>query len=231
MWPLSEGDIATVPPEYLPTMDELQNMQYPWEIWKHILEKMERALQEQVISDDVKIDDPEKVYIEGPVWIGRGVRIMPFAEIKGPAYIGEGALIGDQSIVRGSVIGAKTIVGERTSIIRSVIGDGCRFHLNYIGDSILGSRVNMGGGTKTGNVRVDDKHIIFHTQDKGRLETEIPTFGAVIGSDTRFAANGFTMPGLLVGKNCHISTGAIIIRNLPDNSQVQLVQDNRISQR
>lgn len=231
MWPIKASDMASIGSEFLPTEDEMQAIKYPWELWRYILKKMADRVNESVISDDLRIVAPDKLYTEGPIWVGRGVTIMPFAEIKGPAYIGDRSFIGDKAMIRGSYIGPNTVVGEETTIVRSVVGEGCQLHLNYIGDSLLAARVNMGGGTRTANVRIDDKPITFHMPGGSRIETDLPKFGAVIGSGTRIAAHCLTMPGLFVGSNCLILSGCILDRNLPDNTKVRVKQEHVLEPR
>jgi bifunctional UDP-N-acetylglucosamine pyrophosphorylase/glucosamine-1-phosphate N-acetyltransferase len=41
-------------------------------------------------------------------------------------------------------------------------------HLNYVGDSILGERCNLGAGTKVANLRLDKKNIPVNGVDTGR---------------------------------------------------------------
>lgn len=230
MWPLDESILESIDPELLPTREALKNIQYPWEFWKMMTEVMTARINETRTAESVKIDSPSTTVIEGPVWIGQNVRIMPHATVKGPVYIGANSIIGDAGIVRGSYIGPETVVGERTSVVRSIVGRGCNFHWDYVGDSLLGANVNFGGFVYTANVRVDNKSIIFHPSGN-RVETDYPSFGAVIGAGTRLGGNSGTMPGVLVGKDCLIYGNVSISRNVPDRSQVQIEQHQIITPR
>ena len=63
----------------------------------------------------VTIVDPESVYIEEDVVIGNDTEIWPGAELKGRTIIGNGCVIGRDTIIEDSTI------GDRTDILKSVI--------------------------------------------------------------------------------------------------------------
>jgi bifunctional N-acetylglucosamine-1-phosphate-uridyltransferase/glucosamine-1-phosphate-acetyltransferase GlmU-like protein len=61
-------------------------------------------------------------------------------------------------------------------------------HFNYVGDSILGSRVNLGAGAKLANTRFDKKEIFG-----------MPHCGAMLGDDVQIGCNAVVDPGVVVG--------------------------------
>lgn len=72
----------------------------------------------------------------------KGVKIGPFAHIRGGAVIHEGAR-----------------VGNFTEIKKSRVGSGAKVaHLSYIGDAIVGKEVNIGAGVITCNYDGRKKH-------------------------------------------------------------------------
>lgn len=70
--------------------------------------------------------------------------------------------------MRGNtVIGEKCHIGNAVEIKNSSIGDATNVaHLSYIGDSILGNHINIGGGMITANLRHDKGNIKVMVKDK-----------------------------------------------------------------
>ncbi|MFC1866165.1 sugar phosphate nucleotidyltransferase, partial [Chloroflexota bacterium] len=140
----------------LPLPGAWNAIKYPW----HIQEVVKRFFTqfETYISPTAKISDRAK--IEGKVIIANRVVIMENAVVRGPVFIGPGTIIGTNSLVRdNSHIGANCNIGFSTEIKGSYIGDNNYFHMNYIGDSIIGDNCNFGAGTKTANYRFDEGNV------------------------------------------------------------------------
>ena len=154
--------------------------------------------------------------IHGDTRIGRGVTVGPNAVLT-DATIGDRCTIG-ASVVEGAVVEEESQVGpfchirpgshlERNVHLGSHVetkssrlGSGTRVgHFSYIGDAILGPRVNIGAGTITCNYDGALKH-----------PTEIGE-GALIGSDTLLVAP------VKVGARAITGAGAVITRDVsPD---------------
>ena len=113
---------------------------------------------------------------EGDVRIGNDVHIEPNCIIK-DSCVGDGVCIKANSIIEdseistnaivgpfarlrpGSKIMAEAKVGNFVEIKNSQIGLSSKVnHLAYVGDSLLGSEVNIGAGTITCNYDGADKH-------------------------------------------------------------------------
>ena len=76
-------------------------------------------------------------------------------------------------------------------------------HFNYVGDSILGSNVNLGAGVKLSNLRNDGKHIGIWLDDV-RRETGLRKFGAALGDGVQLGCNAVTNPGTVLGQSCMV---------------------------
>ncbi|MCP4422110.1 MAG: glucose-1-phosphate thymidylyltransferase, partial [Chloroflexi bacterium] len=80
-------------------------------------------------------------------------------------------------------------------------------HFNYVGDSILGHRVNLGAGTKLSNLGmmsakdgVTGKRPFIHlTIDSQTYDTGLAKMGAILGDDAQTGCNAVLNPGVLVG--------------------------------
>lgn len=93
------------------------------------------------------LDRPETIVI------GEGTVIEPGAYLAGPAIIGRDCVIRHGAYVRGQVIaGDRVVIGHASEVKHSILLDEASApHFAYVGDSILGRRVNLGAGTRLSN--------------------------------------------------------------------------------
>src|SRR5207302_10428852 len=80
-----------------------------------------------------------------------GVRIMPGAHVVGPCYIGPGSLVGNESLVRGSMVGENTEIGYGCELARSWVGSNVHLHHAYLGDSVVDDYAGLAFGTLPAN--------------------------------------------------------------------------------
>lgn len=178
------------------------------------------------LGQDIDVDI--NVIFEGVNRIGSNVRIGPNCLIKNAtiasdveihansvienAAIGCGSRIGPFARLRPETELADNVhIGNFVEIKKSTVAAGSKInHLSYIGDSEVGSKVNIGAGTITCNYDGVNK---FKT---------IIEDGAFIGSDTQLVAP------VTVGKNSTIGAGSTITRNTPDN-QLTLSRTKQLS--
>ncbi|MDO5151472.1 MAG: acyltransferase [Oscillospiraceae bacterium] len=53
----------------------------------------------------------------------------------------------------------------------------------------------------------------------GKIDSNVGKFGKIkIGSNTHIGWNAIIMPGVTIGKNCIIGCGAVVTKDIPDNS-------------
>ena len=180
---------------------------------------LQEKLRKAAMENGVTLTDPETVWFSadtligqdvtvGPnVWFGPGViveknvEIRSFCHIEG-AKIEEGAIIGPFARLRpGSQIGKSAHIGNFVEIKEAVLEDKVKVnHLSYIGDSFVGSGVNIGAGTITCNYDGFSKY-----------KTEIGE-GAFIGSNTSLVAP------IKIGKGAITGAGSTLSQNIPENS-------------
>lgn len=130
--------------------------------------------------------------------IGAGTRIEPFSHLDG-AQIGAQCRIGPYARIRpGTRLAAEVHVGNFVEIKASEIGDGSKAnHLSYVGDSTVGSRVNIGAGTITCNYDGANKH-------RTVIEDDVH-----IGSDVQLVAP------VRVARGTTIGAGTTVWKNTP----------------
>jgi bifunctional UDP-N-acetylglucosamine pyrophosphorylase/glucosamine-1-phosphate N-acetyltransferase len=137
-------------------------------------------IKNSIIGDDVEI--LANCVIENAV-IGQGSRIGPYARLRPETVLAEHVHIGNFVEIKKSSVAAFSKIN----------------HLSYIGDTTVGSRVNIGAGTITCN---------YDGVNKFRTVIED---GAFIGSNTQLVAP------VTVGKNATIGAGSTITKDSPEN--------------
>lgn len=152
----------------------------------------------------ISCDIPKGAFLVNPekIAIGSGTIIEPGAYIKGPCIIGENCVVRHGAYIRGDLIaGNQCVIGHDTEVKMSIFLNGAQAaHFAYVGDSILGNRVNLGAGTKCANLRFDHGNIEI-TVNKERFKTGLRKLGAIFGDDSQTGCNAVTNPGTLFGKN------------------------------
>lgn len=152
-------------------------IRYPWDLLR-ANEQFVGALTDTRIEGDVH---PSAI-VEGVIQVAHGARILPGVYIEGNVVIGAHCKVGPNCYIRGNTsIGEGCHVGQAVEIKNSVLLDKTSVgHLSYIGDSILGSKVNFGAGTIVSNLRHDGKN--HHSMVEGVLvDTGRRKFGAIVG--------------------------------------------------
>jgi bifunctional UDP-N-acetylglucosamine pyrophosphorylase/glucosamine-1-phosphate N-acetyltransferase len=178
------------------------------------------------LGQDIEVD--VNVIFEGLVKIGNNVKIGANNRIK-DTVIGDNVQILDNCVIEASAIGADSRIGPFARIRpdcvlaahvhignfvelkKSQVSEGSKInHLSYIGDTTVGSKVNIGAGTITCNYDGANKY-----------QTNIED-GAFIGSNTQLVAP------VTVGKNATIGAGATITKDCPEN-QLTLSRVKQVS--
>lgn len=165
----------------------------------------------KLMEDGVTIVDPDTTYISCDTEIGADTIVYPCTYIEGKNKIGRDCKIGPFARLRGDVeIGDSVKIGNFVEVKKSVIKSNTNVsHLSYIGDSELGSGVNIGAGTITAN---------YDPISKVKSRTVLED-GANTGSNTVLVApvtlkeNAMTAAGSVVSKN--IEKDALAITRAP----------------
>ena len=152
----------------------------------------------------------------GPITVAESARIRSGVYIEGPAFIDEECDIGPNCFIRsGTSLGKKVRVGNACEIKNSVIMDGTHVgHLSYVGDSIFGEHCNLGAGTVTANLRLDDGLIKMMVKDQ-LVNTGRRKLGAVLGDNVKTGIKSLFMPGVKVGANTWVGANLMVERDLP----------------
>jgi NDP-sugar pyrophosphorylase family protein len=157
---------------------------------------------------------------EGPVIVEQNARIEPGSHLIGPCYVGPNAEIRHTAYVRQfSWICANAVVGHASETKHSVLLPGAKApHFNYVGDSMLGSGVNLGAGTKISNLRNDGGEVHLRI-DGQRVGSGLRKFGAVLGEQCQLGCNSVTNPGVVLGCGSQVHPNTTVTGVFPANSQ------------
>lgn len=195
--------------------EKLPSLKYPWDVF---------MLKDQILAENKSEIDPNSVVektavIKGDaVFIGRGAHVCDFAIIEGPAYIGENAIVGAYSQIRGGTVLEDGAQVERYADVKnSYIGKNTHIHSGFVGDSVIGANVRIGASFITANRRLDRKNIKSSVQ-KEKVDTGLTKFGAVIGDNIHIGVNVSVMPGVVIGSNTVIGPQTLITKNISANT-------------
>ena len=190
------------------------DLKYSWDLLKIKKELFDKYLKRE-ISSSAKIC--ENVIIKGDVYIGKNVEIKENVVINGPVYIGDNSIVGNNSLVREySNIESNALIGFGCEIKNSILQENAHLHSNYIGDSIIGKNIKIGGGTITANTRIDRKEVSSFVL-KQRVNTGFKKLGSIIGDNVKIGVNCSLMPGVLIGANSLIGPHSLVMRNIKEN--------------
>lgn len=164
----------------------------PWAITSTAEDRV-RELLAEMVKDGYEID--------GEMAIHRTAFVEEGAILKGPLIIGPGCFIAGTAYMRGGCwLEANCTLGPSAELKSSFMFAGSKLaHLNFVGDSILGSDVNLEAGSMVANFRNErTDHEIRVKLFDGMRGTGVQKFGALIGDHCRVGANAVIAPGALL---------------------------------
>lgn len=181
--------------------------------------EMQNILREKAMKKGVTLISPETVFFSidtkiskdvyigpnvvfGPgVTIGEGVRIEAFCHLEG-VTIKKNCTIGPFARLRpGTILEESSKIGNFVEVKKSKIKKGAKVnHLSYVGDSDIGSNVNIGAGVITCN---------YDGVNKNKT---------TIGNNSFVGSNVSLVAPLKVGSNALIGAGSVITKDVSNNT-------------
>lgn len=189
----------------------LETVEFPWEALPKI---------KDFIIELGKTLDPEIYEQRGEdIWVAKNATIYPSAYLGGPLIICENAEVRHCAFIRGSaIVGKGAVVGNSTELKNSILFDGVQVpHYNYIGDSILGYKAHTGAGTITSNLK-SDKSLVTVMLEGEKVETDVKKFGAMLGDFVEVGCNSVLNPGSVIGRNTNIYPLSFVRGYVPEKS-------------
>ena len=184
------GDFISRMPAVIDSQDQIM----PWEITDNlhtiISELIKRCANDYIVNDGVAIHKTavieQNVVLKPPVLISENVSIGANAYVRGPVFLDKGVHIGAGCEIKQSIIFSDTAVA----------------HFNYIGNSIIGSKVNFEAGSVAANhFNEREDKIISVVIDGKVINTGVKKFGALVGDGCRIGANAVLSPGTILTRN------------------------------
>ena len=169
------------------------------------LAEASRLLNQRVINkhleNGVQIIDPLTTWISPETEIGSDTIIYPSCYINGKNKIGKNCKIGPFAHLRGDVILEDNVkIGNFVEVKKATIKshtNAC--HLSYIGDSEIGSGVNIGAGTITAN---------YNPLTKVKSKT-------VIKDNVKIGSNSVLVAPVTIEEGANVGALSVITKNLP----------------
>jgi bifunctional UDP-N-acetylglucosamine pyrophosphorylase/glucosamine-1-phosphate N-acetyltransferase len=133
--------------------------------------------------------------------LGDGVEVFPFSMISASAVDSNGHIGPFARMRMGAHVAEGAHVGNFVELKKTELGAGSKsMHFAYLGDSVIGSKVNIGAGTITCNYDGKNKH-----------QTRIGD-GAFVGSNSTLVAP------LEIGTGAYVAAGSVITETVPDKT-------------
>ncbi len=131
-------------------------------------------------------------------------RVAVVESVLEGAQVGENVRIGPYAHLRpGTIVAHDVEIGNYAELKNTQVDSGAKIHhVGYLGDTVVGSDVNVGAGTITCNYDGVEKH-----------ETEIGD-GAFVGSGTLLVAP------VVVGSKAMTGAGSVVTRDVPPSAKV-----------
>lgn len=150
----------------------------------------------------------------GPIYIGNNVTVAPNTTIEGPVYIGNHSIVQSNSRIRGGAnIGEVCKVGGE--IVNTIFHSyGNKQHDGFLGDSYLGSWVNIGADTVNSNL-LNTYGTIKVELGENIINTNHMFLGMAMGDHNKTAINTTIMTGSIFGFACNIITPTFPPKYLP----------------
>lgn len=175
---------------FVTSFPELEK-ELPWNVVASIPQVLQQKI--KTLSAEYKISQD--------VAIHKTAKIEENVTLKGPIIISPSCFIGAHAYLRGGVyLGEKSVIGPGCEVKSSLIMSGSALaHFNFVGDSLVGSYVNMEAGSIIANhynERLDKTISVMLNKKKTKIN--VTKFGALVGDHTKIGANAVLSPGTIL---------------------------------
>ena len=172
----------------------------PWELTAQSESAVRALLAELPVGEFV---------MNGEVAVHRCAAVEGGAVLKGPLILNAGCFVAAGAYLRGgNWVAENCIFGPGSELKSSFVFAGTKLaHFNFVGDSVLGAKVNLEAGSVVCNYRNERsaKEVLVHVGSQLH-RTGKEKFGALLGDGTRIGANAVVAPGAI------LSPGTVIRR-------------------
>ena len=152
---------------------------------------------------------------DGPVWIGDGAEVGENAVVKGPVFLDAKAVVKPAGRVDESAVGYWSKVGGEVhgSVVHSLSS---KAHDGYLGNSYLGRWCNLGADTNTSNLKNDYGEVTVWDAVAGDFVGSGRQFaGLFMGDHSKCAIDTTFNTGTVVGVFCNLFGAGFPPRHVP----------------
>ena len=201
-------------------------IQYPWDLIHFNKEQITSDFTSYIKDESVRENKHKGVHLimDSQIFTGKNTVIKPGCVLdaeNGPIYIGNNVIISPNSVIEGPVFIGNNVVIQALSRIHagSNIGKFCKIggeitntifqdytnkqHDGFIGDSYIGSWVNLGADTINSNLTNTYGTVKVQLFDK-IIDTGQTFLGMIMGDHTKTAINTRFTTGSIIGFACNI---------------------------
>ena len=161
---------------------------------------LNRKIVNKHLANGVQIIDPATTWISPDTEIEADTIIYPSTYIEGKNKIGKHCKIGPFAHLRGDVVLEDYVkIGNFVEVKKTTIKshtNAC--HLTYLGDSEIGSNVNIGAGTITAN---------YNPLTKVKSKT-------IIGDDVKIGSNSVLVAPVTIEEGANVGALSVITKNV-----------------
>jgi len=153
---------------------------------------------------------------DGPVYIGKGVRVMAQSVIRGTAAICDYSTIKMGAKIYGdTTIGPVCKVGgEVANVIFHSYSN--KAHDGFTGNSIFGQWCNLGADTNTSNLKNNYSTIRIKDWESGEeIDTGEQFFGTIMGDHSKTGINAMLNTGTVCGVSCNLFAEGYHPKHIP----------------
>lgn len=163
--------------------------------------------EENIFIEEGAIIEPGAMLLAdgGPIYIGKGARVMANAVIRGPSAICEKSVVKmGAKIYEDTTVGPVCKVGGEiaNTIFHSYSNKG---HDGYVGNSVFGQWVNLGADSNTSNLKNNYSSVkVVDWKTKKEIDTGQQFIGTIMGDHSKTGINAMLNTGTLCGVCCNL---------------------------
>ena len=142
---------------------------------------------------------------DGPVYIGRGAKILEGSCVRGPLALCDHAQVNMcAKIYSDTTLGPYCKVGgELNNVV--MFGYSNKAHDGYLGNAVIGEWCNIGAGANASNLKNDYSKIrLWNYPKRSFLRTDLQFCGLMMGDHSKAGINTMFNTATVVGVGCNI---------------------------
>lgn len=176
-----------------------------------------------IIIEKGAVIEPGTLFLakEGPIYIGKGAHIMANSVVRGPAAICDESVVKmGAKIYEATTLGPVCKVGgEVTNVVFHSYSN--KAHDGFAGNSVIGQWCNIGADTNTSNLK--NNYSTVQIRDwitDEEIETGEQFVGTIMGDHSKTGINSMLNTGTMCGVCCNLFSEGFPPKHIPSFSWV-----------